>query len=232
MDAGLIASLAVALSGAAAVGPVVLVTAFLASKGGRTNAAGFIAGYLGTYTTIALLLVASGLDVGRWTSGAAGPTGPIVLVILGIGLLVLGLRTARRPVADSVDLDGAAVDPAGERSRTPLLDRATPPRALGLGAAVAVVNVKNLALFLTAVAVLQTSRLTTGAKLAAAPLVALTFCLTAFVPLTIDVVAPGRSERPLAALRRGIERHGRRLARWLPWIVGAAFLARGVRGLV
>lgn len=231
MDAGLLTALAVALSGAAAVGPVLLVTTLLASERGRPNAAGFLAGYLGTYTAMALLMVAADLDVGSWTSGDAGSTGPIVLVLFGLGLLVLGLRTVRLPAAEGTNGIAPGAEGTNERPRKALIDRATPARTLGVGAVVAIVNVKNLALFLTAVAVLQASDLSPAAKLAAAPFVAATFCLTSFAPMVIDVVAPKRSERLLTRLRHVVERHGRRLARWLPWIVGAFFLARGVRGL-
>jgi hypothetical protein len=223
MAAGLLASLLVALTGAAAVGSILLVTALLASDGGRASVVGYLLGYVGAYTAIGAAVVAARLDARTWTSGEAGQAGPIALVILGVVLAALGVRTALG-TADRTSL------PAGTHRRS-LLDRATPARAFGLGAAVALVNVKNLALFLTAITVLQASAMSDAAQLAAAPLVALVFCLGPFVPLVIDVAAPRRSARALAALRHGVQRYGRQLGTWLPLLVGIAFVARGVRGL-
>ena len=221
---GLVSALVVALGGAAAVGSIVLVTTLLASRGGRSTAVGYVLGYLGSYTTIGLTVVAADADPAVWTSGDAGLVGPVVVLVVGLALVALGLRTALRPRSEP-----ARADAGGWIN---VLDRATPVRTFGLGVVVAFVNVKNLALYLTAVAVLQASDLTVDRKLAGVPLVALTFCLAVFVPLAIDVVAPLRSERLLVALRRGIDLYGRRLDAWPPLVVGACFMVRGVRGSV
>lgn len=223
MEPGLLPALALALTGVAAAGSVLVVTALLASHGGRSNALGYLIGYLGSYAAIGLAVVATDVDPSAWTSGDAGRAGPIALVALGLLLMAVGLRTALRPRPEAGE--------EGAGRPTGVLDRATPARAFGLGVAVACVNVKNLALYLTAIAVLQASDVTAARKLAAVPLVALTFCLVVFVPLAIDVAAPTRSERILAALRRGVERHGRRLGAWLPLVVGVVFVVRGARGL-
>lgn len=223
MEPGLLPALALALTGAAAAGSMLVVTALLATDGGRANALGYLGGYLGAYTAIGLAVVAGDVDAGAWTSGDAGRAGPVVMMVLGLLLMAAGARTALRPRPEPGKRGGGPT--AG------ILDRATPARAFGLGVAVAFVNVKNLALYLTAVAVLQASDVSAARKLAAAPLVALTFCLAVFVPLAIDVAAPARSGRALAALRRGIERYGRRLGAWLPLVVGVVFVVRGARGL-
>ena len=216
-------ALLVALSGVAAVGSVALVTALLATARGRANAVGYQLGYLGSYAVIGLTVVGADANVAAWTSGESGRAGPILVTLLGAAFVVLGLRTALRGRGASAPLDVAR--------RPTLLDRATPGRSFGLGVMVAFVNVKNLALFLTAIAVLQASDLTAGQRLAAVPLVATTFCLGVFVPLAIDLAAPERSARLLAGLRRGIERRGRVLGTWLPIVVGLVFVVRGVRGL-
>jgi len=223
VEPGLLPALAVALTGVAAGGSIVLVTALLASDEGRSNALGYLLGYLGSYTAIGLAVVAADVDPGAWTSGEAGGAGPVALVVLGAVLIGLGLRTASRTRSD-------ATHAASDRT-IGILDRTTPTRSFGLGIAVAFVNVKNLALFLTAIAVLHASDMTAESKLAAAPLVALVFCLPVAVPLAIDLAAPARSGRVLAALRHTIERHGRRLGTWLPLAVGVVFVVRGVRGL-
>lgn len=224
MQPGLVPALVVALGGAAAVGSMVLVTTLLASRGGRSNAIGYLLGYLGSYTTIGLIVVAADADPAAWTSGEAGLLGPVVVLVVGLALIAMGLRTALRP--------RPAAARAGAGGLINVLDRATPVRTFGLGVVVGFVNVKNLAVFLTAIAVLQASDLTVGHKLAGVPLVALTFCLAVFVPLAIDVAAPLQSERILAVLRCWIDRHGRRLVTWLPLVLGLAFVFRGVRGLV
>lgn len=223
VEAGLLAALALALTGVAAGGSILLVTALLASDDGRSNALGYLLGYFGAYTAIGLAVVAADVDPGTWTSGEAGRAGPVVLVVVGLALAAVGLRTASRPRS------GVAHADAGRTIR--VLDRATPARSVGLGIAVAFANVKNLALFLTAVAALKAGDLSAGGELAAAPLVALVFCLPVLVPVAIDVAAPARSGRALAALRRTVERHGRRLGTWLPLAVGVIFVVRGVRGL-
>lgn len=223
MGVALLPALAVALTGTAAVGPILLVTALLTSSGGRPSAWGFLAGYLGMYSAIGMAVVAAGLEPARWVSGEAGPAGATAGVAVGVALVALGLWTASRSSSDTGS--GAA------RRSPPLLDRATPPRAFLLGLTVASVNLKNLALYLTAIAVLQAGELSTGGKLAAAPLVAAVFCLAAFVPLGIDLAMPARSGRALARLRGTIERQGRRVGAVLLVVVGLVLVARGVRGL-
>lgn len=224
MQPGLVPALVVALGGAAAVGSMVLVTTLLASRGGRSNAIGYLLGYLGSYTAIGLIVVAADADPAAWTSGDAGLVGPVVVLVVGLALVALGLRTALRPRPEAARADAGGL--------IHMLDRATPVRTFGLGVVVGFVNVKNLALFLTAISVLQASDLAIGHKLAGVPLVALTFSLAVFVPLAIDIAAPLRSERLLAVLRRWIDRHGRHLGTWLPLVLGVVFVVRGVRGLV
>ena len=70
-------------------------------------------------------------------------------MVLGALLLWLGLQNWRKPVSEN----------QGEPRFFSIVDKITPPKAFGFGAMVSVINLKNLALFLTALSVVVLSDL-------------------------------------------------------------------------
>jgi threonine/homoserine/homoserine lactone efflux protein len=172
-----------------------------------------------------------------WTFGVTGPTVAFVIVaersdaindehgaialaeiVIGVVFLALAARLAlgRRP--DPSDDPPPWLD---------MLDRSGPLRAAVLALILSSGNPKNLALMLAAaVAIAQDGQLAFGA--------------TGFVVLAVSTVSlllagytafPDRSRPALARLRGAVARNDRRIATLVGVVVGAFFLADGMRSL-
>lgn len=172
-----------------------------------------------------------------WTIGVAAPTVAFVVVAdraavidderAGIALAEIAMGAVFLAVAARL-----AFASRPERSDAPsrwldVLDRPGPIRAAALALILASGNPKNLALMLAAaVAIVRDRRLAPGA--------------TGFVVLAVAVVSlllagyaafPGRSRPILARLRGAVVRNDRTIAMLVGLVVGAFFLADGLRSL-
>jgi hypothetical protein len=172
-----------------------------------------------------------------WTIGVAAPTIAFVVVAeradaiddehAGIALAEIAIGVVFLAVAARL-----ASGSRGERSDAPprwldVLDRSGPLRAAALALILSSGNPKNLALMLAAaVAIVQDGRLALGA--------------TGFVLLAVSTVSlllagytafPGRSRPALGRLRDAVARNDRRIAMLVGLVVGAFFLADGIRSL-
>jgi threonine/homoserine/homoserine lactone efflux protein len=107
------------------------------------------------------------------------------------------------------------------------LDRAGPLRAAALALVLSLGNPKNLALMLAAaVAIVQDGQLVFGA----AGFVTLAVSTVSLL-LVGYAVSSGRSRTPLARLRGAVARNDRGIAMLVGLVVGAYFLADGIRSL-
>lgn len=107
-----------------------------------------------------------------------------------------------------------------------MVDNITPLKAFGFGALVTVMNVKNLALYMTAVSVPLLSRLPIAQKIAITLADALVFCLSVLIPVLIYVTFPRRARETLLAFRGMLERNGRVIGIWLPLVFGVIFIIK------
>ncbi|RMG11289.1 MAG: hypothetical protein D6729_18240 [Deltaproteobacteria bacterium] len=212
----LLQTLAMAASGLLSFGSMTLVILLLLSERGWRNAVGYVLGYVGSYGGLGLGVVLLGARV---TAGAgAGPVLGGVLCGFGMLLLWLSWRNAHKPKA-----------PTDEPPRLfTLLERITPPKALGLGALVTVLNVKNLGLFLSALSVVLLSGLPLREQLLIASVAVLVFCSAVVLPLGIVLLAPKRSTLLLARLKDTLARHRRPLGIWAPLLFGLLIASKGV----
>lgn len=154
-------ALVLASAGIGAVGSITLVTLLLTSGAGWRNGLGYAVGYTGAYTVMGLAAVLVGDDAAAGSNGGQGRLGSMVIAVLGAVLLIVAVRNARRP-----DADTGEDAPPGRLWR--MVDGATPGRSLSVGVLVSIVNVKNLAIFLSAISVLHLSNLALSEKLAGA----------------------------------------------------------------
>lgn len=214
-----------ALAGVGAIGSITLVTLLLTSGSGWRNGLGYAVGYTGAYTLIGLAVVLVGNGSVAASDTGRGRLGPTVLAVLGVVLLIVALRNARRPQPDTGD-----GGPTGRLWR--MVDGTTPVRSLGVGVLVSIINVKNLAIFLSAISVLHLSNLVLAQKLTGAVLVSLVFCLSVILPVLIRVLLPRRSQRALTWMRRALETHRRAIGIWVPLAFGALFLSNGIGELL
>jgi threonine/homoserine/homoserine lactone efflux protein len=217
----LIQSLLLATSGLLSVGSITLVILLLISDRGWRNGLGYALGYFFAYSLIGAGTVGLGYRAAENGAGEPGLFLPIMLLVLGSLLLWLSLRNWRQPPTETQE------PPRFFR----IVDDITPLKAFGFGALVTVMNVKNLALFMTAVSVVILSPLPFGQKMAVTLLDALVFCLSVIIPVLIYVSFPRRAKEILLAFRGLLERNGRAIGIWLPLIFGLIFIVKGATSL-
>lgn len=216
----LLQSLLLAASGLLSVGSITLVILLLLSDRGWRSGLGYALGYFTAYSVIGVAVVV----LGYRAAGSGGEPGlffPIALLVLGALLLWLAWRNWRKPPAKTQE------EPRFFR----IVDNITPLKAFGFGALVTVVNVKNLALYMTAVSVPLLSPLPLAQKIAITLADALVFSLSVLIPVLIYLAFPRRAREILLAFRGMLERNGRTIGIWLPLVFGLIFIIKGASSL-
>lgn len=217
----LVESVVLASAGLLSVGSITIVLLLLTSDQGWHTGLAYAAGYLGGCTAIG----AAALAVGYQAADGSSRTGEVVSSVLFLTLAGLLLWMAQRNWR-------RRGTPSGERPRLlSLIDRMTPVRALALGAAVTVINVKNLAILLSAVAVVIVSELAVSTKVLIVVLDAVVFSAAVLIPVLVYVSSPARARKRLGAMHRLLREHGRTIGIWVPALFGTVFLVQGLRGL-
>lgn len=217
----LLESLVLAAAGLLSVGSITIVILLLMSERGWRCGLGYMAGYLCAYTVIGAAAVLVGYQANGSSSSAAEIASSVVLLLLAALLLWMAQRNWRRRRTPSED-----------RPRLfTLVDRMTPVKALALGAAVTVVNVKNLAIFLSAVSVVIVSGLAVSTKLLIAVLDAVVFSAAVVIPVLIYLSWPARARERLGKIQQALQERRRPIGIWVPAFFGTLFLVQGLRGL-
>lgn len=218
MSTVLIQSLLLASGGIFSVGSIMLVILLLISDRGWRNGLAYMTGYVAAYTLIGIAAV----FVGYRSEGNGGQgTGLAVsalLIVLGSVLVWLSARNWRKPILENEESPRIFA----------LVDGITPPRALAFGGLVSVVNVKNLAIFLSAISVVLVSGLPLPTKYLLVLPVVLVFCLAVIIPVLIYLSFPARAGERLGRLKDALESNSRSIGIWAPLIFGLIFLARGI----
>ncbi len=219
----LIQSLALASVGIISPGSITIVILLLMSDRGWRNGLGYMAGYISMYTAIGVAVLVLGVNLAENASSEQSVTASVVLICLGLLLFAITFRNWRKPPINN-----------GEQpSRfSKIIDSITPVRAFVFAATIAVINAKNLGIFLSAVSVLLLSSLLLTTKLAILVPLVLIFCLSVIVPVVIYVAVPTRANDYLTRIKQTIDRYSRPLGLIMPLILGAFLLYRGVTGLL
>ncbi len=210
---------------AAALVPLypILLLLVLLGEGGLRTASAFVAGLLA-------VRLAQGVLFG-WVFGAAAEAYPddgpqiiasTLLLVVGLLLLLAAFKKWRKqPDPEEPTPQWMAA-----------LGRLSPLKALGAGAAIMAVDVKQLVLTLTAIDLIQGAAV--GAASAAALYLFYTVAVQVFVllPLLVYAVAPQRADKPLRAAQGWLERYNRPILIGVSLVFGLWFLAKGVTGLM
>lgn len=214
----LIQSILLASSGFLSVGSITLVILLLISKHGWHNGLAYMLGYFSTYSLIGVAVVVIGYQAGSNSAGEQGIAVPILLIMLGCLLILLSFRNWRKPAPESET-----------QSRFfSIVDKITPTKALSFGAMVAVINFKNMGLFLSALSIVIFSPLLIPQKVIIALSVAFVFCLSVIIPVFIYVSFPRRAKQVLGGIKHILETHSRPIGIWLPLSFGCILLIRGL----
>lgn len=222
MLAVLIQSLVLASGGILSVGSIIIVILLLISNQGWRNGLAYMSGYVGAYTLIGVSAVLLGANVAGNGSSGGGMTSSVLLIIFGTLLLWVTQRNWRKPAAEST----------GNPRLFAILDGISPPKALAFGAAVTVINFKNLAIFLSAVSVLLLSDLPLASQIGIVLLVVLVFCSSVMVPVLIYVSFPEQANERLNWIKQTLETYSRPIGIWVPLLFSLIFLIRGITGLL
>ncbi len=210
----LLQALLLASTGFFSVGAILLAIVLLLSKGGWKNGLAYAVGYTFTY-----LLVGGGvlLIEGQRPATQQGPSFWGSLLLWGMAALMFWFswRGLRQPIRQQGP---------GWLQR---LDQLTPRQSLAFGALVVISNVKNLALFLSAVSVLLVTELPLVQQLLFLLPLTLTFCLSVLAPGLLYWLFPQRAQPWLQHARSFLATHQRPINIWLPFFFGLFFLVRG-----
>jgi threonine/homoserine/homoserine lactone efflux protein len=212
-------ALGVALSPAAIIAVVLMLTSRRAKVNGPVFVLGWLIG-LGIVGAIVLAVAGAG---SASKSGTPGAWVDWIKIAAGIVLLLVAARVFRsRPHGD-------------EQPQMPkwlaTIDKTTPLAALGLGAAMSGANPKNLVLAVGgAAAIAQTG--IPGGQLAIAYLVfALVGTLGVGIPVVIYFAMGTRSDKLLAGLKDWMSAHNAAITAVLCLIIAAKLIGDGISGL-
>ncbi|GAA4905925.1 Sap-like sulfolipid-1-addressing protein [Stackebrandtia albiflava] len=203
--------------------PVIAVILMLLAPEATATGAGFCVGWVAgiVAATVLFTVLTAVLDLG----GAGGSSTVVAWVKLALGVLLLALSVRQwrsRPGP-------------GEEPVTPgwmrAVDRFTPPKAFGLGFALAAVNPKNLAMCVSAGATIGTASSTAGASAVAVAVFTLVAAATVAGPVLGYAVAADRLRGALDRLKVWLSANNAAVMSVLLLVIGAVLLGKGIGGL-
>ncbi len=222
MTAVLLQSMAVAAGGLLSFGSITIVVLLLLSERGWRPGAAYATGYVAAYTTIGTGAVLLGTGTESSGEGEPGSVSAVILLVLGLVLVIMAIRNWRRSPADA----------SGPPKFLQAVDRLTTTRAFGLGVAVTVLNVKNLAIFLSAVSVAVLSDLPRSSQLIIVGTDVVVFGIVVIAPVLIYLLAPAQAQRRLTAIKQSLDTHRRAIGIWVPALFGVVIAVLGTTRLL
>lgn len=218
MLAVLLQAWALAAGGLSSLGSALIVIMLLERKGGPASGYAFGLGYLAAYMAIGLAGVSLGPEL---IGGASEPStaGGVLALCFGLLLAFAALQVWRAPPSS---------EPPALLAK---LDELHPPKALAIALFIPLINVKNLAIFTPAIAVLADAELAPLQAALGVLSTAAVFCAGLLTPLMVYTLMPGRSARWLGSMRGWIERNSHKVARSVLPLVAALLIAKGLRSL-
>ncbi len=217
----LVQSLLLASSGLLSVGSITLVILLLISDRGWRNGLGYALGYFSAYSIIGMSIVVLGYRAAENSADEPNHFFPILLLFFGVLLLWMAFRNWRKPATEKQE----------EPRFFSIVDKMTPLKSFGFGALVTVINFKNLALFLTALSVVVISVLPVAQKIIITLLVALVFCLSVIIPVSIYLLFPSGAKETLGGIKDFLNRNSRKIGIYAPLLFGIIFLLKGISSL-
>ena len=215
--------IALASVGLVAPASILLVILMLMSEHGWRNGVTFVLGYIVMYGAMGAGILVLGRE---WVDRITDDQLSVVsFVLIGLGVICVGLagyNWFKRP------------DPNGQTAKSPfeqLVDGITPLRAFIVGAVVTFLNLKNLAIFLSAVSVLLLSDLLLVVQLTMLMVMVVFFCSTTMIPVGICLMYPDRSGEYLGRMKGWIGRHSRPIGVAVTLFIGGYFLYLGIFAL-
>lgn len=207
-------ALTIASGGILSVGSILIVLVLLSSQKGLVNGFAYVSGYFINYLFIGFLAILFDRALDSIVIPDIIPH--VILMVLGVLFLSIAAGQVRN-----------IKKPSGPKWLNKI-DNLPPSKAFRFGALVAVINFKNLSIYLSAIAVLLTGRLTLRENSIGILLVALLFCSSVFLPVILRVLLRKKSEKWLSYLRHWLQKYGVHIGIIILLLFGSLFFIKGL----
>jgi Sap, sulfolipid-1-addressing protein len=209
-----------------AISPIAVIAVILMLFAPRASgtSAGFVVGSVVgiVAATVVFIAIAGAVDLGSNSQPSTGASA--IKLIVGVGLIVLGLREWRHRPA------------SGDEAKLPgwmsAIDKLTPAKAAGLGLGLAAVNPKNVALIIAAGVAIAGGHLSVGGQVVAVAVFTVIGVSTVAGPAIAYWVAAPRMRGPLDRLRTWLSEHNADVTGTVLLVIGAVLVGKGIGGLL
>ena len=205
--------------------PIVACILMLFTAKARLNGPAFLLGWVLGVTVVTTLVVLLSDATAATDDTASGPSlGDIILLLLGIGAILLGIRQWRgRPKP-------------GEDAKMPpwmaAIDQFTPVKALGFGFLLSAINPKNLGLAAAAGLVIDQGVAAGGSALAMELLFIILASLSIGVPVIYLLAGGEGAKHTLEGWRTWLEAHNAAVMAVLFVVIGAKLVGGGLDAIL
>ena len=200
--------------------PIIAAILMLLSPKAKGTSVGFLLGWvIGIVVAVVVFtLLASVLP--EQDPDAAKPVSGVIKIVLGVLLLLVGIRQWRgRGGQHDAPKWMAAIDDF------------TFPKALGLGFLLSGVNPKNLIIAAGAGLIIGSSAVGVGGDAAAIALFTVIASSTVAIPVLAHLVTAERMTRPLESLRKWLQDNNATVMATMILVIGVVLVGKGVSGL-
>lgn len=202
--------------------PIMAVILMLMSRRAGVNSLAFAGGWIaGVAGALTVVVVASGA-IGTGTDGAPSQGTSTVQLTLGVGVVLLGVRSWRRRPAPG--------QPADVPRWLQAVEEITPVRSAGLGVALSAVNPKNLLLIMAGGLAIADAPVSSGGKVVAGVVFVLLAVSTVVVPVVLYRAFGARARRWLASLSGWLESNHTTVMAVLLLVIGVVLIGKGIGG--
>jgi threonine/homoserine/homoserine lactone efflux protein len=203
--------------------PIIAVILMLLSPRAGGTSVGFLVGWVvGVVLGMTVLLLVAEA-VGFDTSDGPSTTSSWIKLVLGVLLLLLGVRQWRSRPAKGADVALPKWMAA--------IDHVTPAKAAGLGLLLSTVNPKNLLMIIGAATTVADANLSTGDDVIAVAVFSVIACCTVAVPVVAYLAARERMAPVLDELRVWLEANNVAVMSVLLLVIGVTLLGKGIGGV-
>jgi hypothetical protein len=202
--------------------PIIAVILMLLSPRAGANSAAFGLGWLvGIAGGIAVVLAVAGA-IGTTTNGTASSGTSTTKLIIGILVLIIGVRHLRkRP---------AAGQPVALPKWLQAIEHLTPIKSAALGLGLSVINPKNLLMIVGGgLAISQAPASSTGHLVAAVVFVALA-ATTVVIPIVAYRIVGSRADPRLQSLNTWLQANNATVVAVLLLVIGVVLIGKGIGG--
>ncbi len=207
---------------AIAISPVPIIAVILmlmTSRATRLGLSFLIAWFLGIVVAITVTALLSGV-IPEPSTDSTQPVLGVIMLLLGVGLLLLGVRQWRTRPAPGV----AAELPAWMAK----IDSLGVPATFGLGFALAAVNPKNLLVAASAGAVIGHAELPVGEFIGTVAIFSAIAALSVLLPVLIAMLAPRAAVKALTGIRTWLTDNNAAIMTVLLVLIGFNVIGKGL----